>query len=204
MGLYRDRHLRPFPVLETRLPCRCRGARHKKISGSLLKCTELALWAIYGIVLACGLLKIPFRYLAIFQPDQYAFTLVIIALAAILVIRWENALKNINAAPHHEPVNDRPGPLVWEFDSNKDMIRVANPASQAKGNEMAARYGLADNRILHTMAPGHLYIIGAVTAAGCILLFVAGNAFPRGVMVVIGAITACFLAVYGALTKNGD
>jgi voltage-gated potassium channel Kch len=180
------------------------AARHKKLSGSLLKCTEVALWVMYGIVLVCGLLKIPFRYLAIFQPDQYAFTLVIIALAAILVIRWEKALENINAAPHHEPVTDRPGPLVREFDSNKDMIKEANPASQAKGNEMAARSGLADNRSLQTMALGHLYIIGAVTAAGCILLFVAGNAFPRGVMVVIGAIAAGFLAVYGALTKNGD
>jgi membrane-bound metal-dependent hydrolase YbcI (DUF457 family) len=178
------------------------AARHKKLSGSLLKCTEVALWALYGIVLACGLMRVPFRYLAIFQPDQYAFTLVIIALAAILVIRWEEALKDIDGASHNEPVNDQSGSMIRDFDRGKNQIRQANPASQATENEMAAGYGSAGNRRLHPRVPGHLYIIGAVTAAGCILLFVAGNAFPRGVMVGIGAIAAVFLAGYVALTQT--
>ena len=52
-----------------------------------------------GIVLACGLLKIPLEYVDITKPDQYAFTIVIIALAAVLVARWEAALKNAHPVP---------------------------------------------------------------------------------------------------------
>ena len=55
--------------------------------------------ALCGIVLACGLLKIPLEYVDITKSDQYAFTIVIIALAAVLVARWEAALKNANPVP---------------------------------------------------------------------------------------------------------
>jgi len=130
------------------------AARHKKAVGTLLKSLEIVLWGLCGIVLACGLLKIPLKDLAVESADQYAFTIVIIALAAILIVRWEAVLKNAHPVPEkRQTAHVRPypaGPAVREIERMEYLVRLAGKdpdrTTLAAAKEIAATYGSSRDR----------------------------------------------------------
>ena len=137
-----------------REPLAAAAARHKKAVGTLLKSLEIVLWVLCGIVLACGLLKIPLQDLAVKSADQYAFTIVIIALAAILIVRWETVLKNARPVPEkRQTAHVRPypaGPAVREIERMEYLVRLAgkdpDQTTLAAAKEIAATYGSYRNR----------------------------------------------------------
>ena len=91
-------------------PLAAAAARHKKVFGMLLKCAGIMLWVSCGVVLAYGFLKISLTGLAS-GAEQDAFTVVVIALAAILMARWEAALKSARSVPEKpQPACESPVP----------------------------------------------------------------------------------------------
>ena len=72
------------------------AAHHKKSLGIFLKCAEIMLWVICGIVFAAGFLILFRRGHSLFFVDQFAITIGVILLGVILIRRWEVAFKNID------------------------------------------------------------------------------------------------------------
>jgi inner membrane protein len=179
------------------------ATRHKKAAGTLLKSAEAVLWVLCGMVIACGLLKIPLEDLAISNPDQYAFTAVILALAVLLLMRWETALRHARPVPKN--LQERhgrrvPAPPVTVIDRMACLVRLAGRdpdlISLTAAREIVSANvvpGDPMNRSIHQMTLLIVTAVVAITAAGGIVLLAGGRGIPAG-MLATGAVAAGLLA----------
>ena len=71
-----------------------RAGSHTGVLFAIMDCMVVLLGIAAGIVVACGLLGIPIRYLAVSNGEESVFTTFVILLAVILVLRWKRALKS--------------------------------------------------------------------------------------------------------------
>jgi hypothetical protein len=194
-----------------RVPLIAAVARHKKAGDTLLKCAAVVLWVLCGIVLACGLFKIPLTVLSIKNTDQYAFTAVVIALAAILMVRWEAALQRLRPMPENlqkTPGLPVPAPPVTGIDRMECLVRLAGRdprgISLAAAKEIVRAYWLPDerkDRSAYHLTLILLAIIIIATAAGGIVLVTGGKEIPEG-MLALGAIAAGLLAGLLVMSEN--
>jgi len=186
------------------------ATRHKKSFGTLLKCAGIMLWVFCGIVLAYGLLKTPITGLTS-GADQDVFTIVVTALAAILVLGWEAALQHATPVPKNPRVtSDRPAPspAPTGIEHMEYLVRLIGKdpdwISFSSAREIAGAFFLAgdrDKRADEYLTLGLLGTIVVVAAAGGIVLLLSGKEIPTG-MLALGAIAAGLLA--GSLVMAGS
>ncbi len=191
-------------------PLAAAATRHKKAVGTLLKCAEIMLWVFCGIVLAYGLLKMSLTGLAS-GADQDAFTLVVIALAAILMIRWGAALKNAHPVPEKPRLtcdSPAPSPAVTGIEHMEYLVRLIGKdpdrTSFSSAREIAGAFPLAgdrDNRAGDHLTLALLGTIVIVAIAGCIVLLLSGKDIPDG-MLAIGGIATGLLAGHLVMAKS--
>jgi hypothetical protein len=168
------------------------------------------LWVFCGIVLAYGLLKTPITGLTS-GADQDVFTIVVTALAAILVLGWEAALQHATPVPKNPRVtSDRPAPspAPTGIEHMEYLVRLIGKdpdwISFSSAREIAGAFFLAgdrDKRADEYLTLGLLGTIVVVAAAGGIVLLLSGKEIPTG-MLALGAIAAGLLA--GSLVMAGS
>jgi hypothetical protein len=189
------------------------AAHHKKKICFLLKCMEIVLWVFCGIILACGLLKVPLSDLAVKSADQYAITIIVITLAAILIIRWEAVLKRAPAEPENPRIaGGKPvlSPAVKGIERVEYLVKLVgkdpNRISLTEAKYFAIAYKSSDgreNRSLGNLTLALLGTIIAVTTLGGLILFACGKEIP-GAMLALGAIAAGLLAGSRLMLKNTE
>ncbi|MGA7798391.1 MAG: metal-dependent hydrolase [Methanoregula sp.] len=191
-------------------PLAAAAARHKKVFGMLLKCAGIMLWVSCGVVLAYGFLKISLTGLAS-GAEQDAFTVVVIALAAILMARWEAALKSATPVPEQPDLacdHPVPSPAATGIERMEYLVRLIGKdpdrISFSSAREIAGAFppaGDQNNRAGEYLTLALLGTIVAVAAAGGIVLLLSGKEIPAG-MLALGAIAAGLLA--GSLVMAGS
>jgi hypothetical protein len=174
---------------------------------------EIVLWVFCGIILACGLLKVPLSDLAVKSADQYAITISVITLAAILIIRWETVLKSAPAEPENPRMaRGKPvlSPAVNGIERVEYLVKLVgkDPSriSLTEAKDFAIAYQSSDgreNRSLGNLTLALLGTIIAVTTSGGLILFACGKEIP-GAMLALGAIAAGLLAGSRLMLKNTE
>jgi hypothetical protein len=90
------------------------AVQHKKALGTLLKCAEVLLWVICGIVFLAGLLILSLQGRTEFRIDLFAITISVILLAVFLIRRWAAAFKTTDHAQENLEITcEHPVPSPW-------------------------------------------------------------------------------------------
>jgi membrane-bound metal-dependent hydrolase YbcI (DUF457 family) len=184
-----------------RTPLFAAATRHKKAADTLLKCGEIVLWLFCGIVFAYALLNLPLSGLAS-GADQEAFTIMVMALAAILLRRWEAAIQTAPPVPKNIPaVRDQPvpSPAVTGIERLEYLVRLVGEdpgrISLSSAQEIARAFRLPDGQ--DNLFHDHLILallgtIMIVTIAGGIVLFLCGAEIPEGMLAIGGIALGLF------------